>query len=63
MISVYIFGGGVGENYLQVQHPARDLSPFRVPLDRVIFVSRVSLPAMAEDIHRLSTFNGSQLRL
>jgi hypothetical protein len=39
------------------------LSPFRVPLDRVIFVSRVSLPAMAEDIHRLSTFNGSQLRL
>jgi len=33
---------------LQVGHPARDLSPFRVPLDRVIFVPCVSLPAMAE---------------
>jgi hypothetical protein len=58
-----VLGREVGENYLQVQHPPRDLSPFRVPLDRVIFVSRVSLPAMAGDNHRLSTCDGSQLRL
>jgi hypothetical protein len=43
-----VLGRRVGENYLQVGHPARDLSPFRVPLDRVIFVPCVSLPAMAE---------------